>query len=325
MFRLDPKQAVLDHVARKSGAAPGELGPEARAIIAAPIEPNYSSAVIVGVAQAVEALLLATLGFAIFASYVEPGQQAASTCLTILGVVAVRQRAVQCSAHPPHRRLPQRRCSRPGRVLAAWSLVFIVLMAIAFLFKSATSSCRASGSSPGICSAACCSSRSVSRFANSSCSGRPRASSGGAPSSSAAARMPRSLIESIRTGAARRHQPARPVRRSQRRPLAGIGGERPQARSHCRPAGVRAPDPRRSRHRLDAAVGRASRARYAQAALGAAGRYPALGAYEQAALHLEGLFLCRRRAGVRHGRPADLGLEPRVQVAVRQGRRACWR
>ncbi len=36
----------------------------------------------------------------------------------------------------------------------------------------------------------------------------------------------------------------------------------------------------------------------------------------------QGLFLCRRRAGVRHGRPADLGLEPRFQVAVRQGRRA---
>ena len=32
MFRLDPKQAVLDHVARKTAAGPGELGPEAQAI-----------------------------------------------------------------------------------------------------------------------------------------------------------------------------------------------------------------------------------------------------------------------------------------------------
>ena len=76
MFRLDPKHAVLDHVARTSAAGPGPLGPEAQAIASAPIEASYSSAVIIGIAQAVEALLLATLGFAIFATYVEPGQQA---------------------------------------------------------------------------------------------------------------------------------------------------------------------------------------------------------------------------------------------------------
>ena len=73
MFRLDPKQAVLDHVARKS-AGQGELSAEAKAIAQAPIEPSYSAAVIIGIAQAIEGLLLATLGFAIFASYVEPGQ-----------------------------------------------------------------------------------------------------------------------------------------------------------------------------------------------------------------------------------------------------------
>ena len=54
MFRLDPKQAVLDHVARKTAAGPGELGPEAQAIASAPIEASYSGAVIVGIAQAIE-------------------------------------------------------------------------------------------------------------------------------------------------------------------------------------------------------------------------------------------------------------------------------
>ncbi len=74
MFRLDPAQAVLSHVARKAGAGPADLSPEARAIIATPIEPTFSAAVIVGIAQLIEALLLATLGFAIFASYLPYGE-----------------------------------------------------------------------------------------------------------------------------------------------------------------------------------------------------------------------------------------------------------
>ena len=104
MFRLDPKQAVLDHVARKPRRGPGELGPEAQAIVAAPIEASYSGAVIIGIAQAIEALLLATLGFAIFATYVEPGQQA-----IYLPTIAARdagcQRAVQRGADASHRGL----------------------------------------------------------------------------------------------------------------------------------------------------------------------------------------------------------------------------
>ena len=75
MFRLDPSQAMLSHVARKTAGVVGELSPQAKAIVAAPIEASYPAAVIVGAAQLIEALLLATLGFAIFASYVEPGQQ----------------------------------------------------------------------------------------------------------------------------------------------------------------------------------------------------------------------------------------------------------
>jgi hypothetical protein len=72
MFRLDAKQAVLDHVAAQSAArnGPTVLGDAARRIVAAPVEPTYSGTVIVGIAQAIEALLLATLGFAIHSSYV---------------------------------------------------------------------------------------------------------------------------------------------------------------------------------------------------------------------------------------------------------------
>ena len=137
MFRLDPKQAVLDHVARKTAAGPGELGPEAQAIASAPIEASYSSAVIVGIAQAIEALLLATLGYAIFATYVEyvePGHQAMYLPIIALSTLAAN---VLFNAARTHRIAAYRTAlQQTTRVLAAWTLVFIVLMTIAFLFKS---------------------------------------------------------------------------------------------------------------------------------------------------------------------------------------------
>ncbi len=134
MFRLDPKQAVLDHVARTSANGPGELGPEARAIASAPIEPSYSAAVIVGLAQAIEALLLATLGFAIFATYVEPGQQAIYLPTILLATLFAN---ILFNAARTHRIASYRTALlQTGRVLAAWTVVFIVLMTLAFLFKS---------------------------------------------------------------------------------------------------------------------------------------------------------------------------------------------
>ena len=133
MFRLDPAQAVLSHVNRR-GTAPGELSAEARAIVATPIEASYPSAVIVGIAQAIEAALLATLGFAIFASYVEPGQTAVyvPTILIVTLFSNVLFNAARTHRIAAYRTLVQ----QTWRVLAAWSLVFAVLVALAFLFKS---------------------------------------------------------------------------------------------------------------------------------------------------------------------------------------------
>lgn len=133
MFRLDPAQAVLNHVSRK-GTAPGELSPEARAIVATPIEASYPSAVIVGIAQAIEAALLATLGFAIFASYVEPGQTAVyiPTILIVTLFANVLFNAARTHRITSYRTLVQ----QTWRVLAGWSLVFAVVVALAFLFKS---------------------------------------------------------------------------------------------------------------------------------------------------------------------------------------------
>ena len=134
MFRIDPAQAVLSHVARKSAAGPGDLTAEARAIVTAPIEPSYSAAVIIGIAQLVEALLLAALGRAIFASYVAPGRVEIYVPLIVLATLAAN---VLFNAARTHRIAAYRTAiQQTWRVLASWSLVFVALMIVAFLFKS---------------------------------------------------------------------------------------------------------------------------------------------------------------------------------------------
>src|SRR5690606_18539768 len=76
MFRVDPKQAIADHAARKPGDEAGStLSAAAAAIVSRPVERTYSGAVIVGVAQVVEVALLAILGYGIHAAYVPSGQE----------------------------------------------------------------------------------------------------------------------------------------------------------------------------------------------------------------------------------------------------------
>src|SRR5690606_7436264 len=78
MYRVDPKQAVLEHVSkqRAAGEAGRTLSEPAEAIIAAPVERSVSGPVVSGVAQVIEAVLLAALGYGIYEYYVELGQPA---------------------------------------------------------------------------------------------------------------------------------------------------------------------------------------------------------------------------------------------------------
>jgi Undecaprenyl-phosphate glucose phosphotransferase len=136
MLRLDPKQAVLDHVAAGS-MGPGKaaaLSEAARKIVAAPLEPTYSGAVIVGVAQIVEALLLGALGYAIYEAYVG-GQDDGFYIPIVLSSVLIAN--VLFNIARTHR-IPAYRTfvSQTGRVLAAWSMVMLILSVGAFLFKA---------------------------------------------------------------------------------------------------------------------------------------------------------------------------------------------
>jgi Undecaprenyl-phosphate glucose phosphotransferase len=135
MFRLDPKQAVLDHVAARSAArnGPAVLSEAAKRIIARPAEPTYSGAVIVGVAQAIEALLLATLGFAIHSAYVSADE--ALYVAIIMGAVLAAN--VASNAARTHR-IPAYRTvlKQIGRALAVWSAIFTLIAVGLFLFKA---------------------------------------------------------------------------------------------------------------------------------------------------------------------------------------------
>jgi Undecaprenyl-phosphate glucose phosphotransferase len=135
MFRLDPKQAVIDHVAAQAAArnGPTVLSDIARRIVASPVEPTYSGAVIVGVSQAIEALLLATLGFAIHGAYVS--LDAGTYIAIIMGAVIAAN--VLFNAAGTHKIAAYRTVvMQTGRVLAAWSVIFTLIAVGVFLFKA---------------------------------------------------------------------------------------------------------------------------------------------------------------------------------------------
>lgn len=89
MFRLDPKQAVIAHVS--AGKAPerkSKLGALALELAAKPVEPVYSAAVIAGVAQALEAMLLIVVGLTLHATL---GGDPLVHVLTCFGGVALAE------------------------------------------------------------------------------------------------------------------------------------------------------------------------------------------------------------------------------------------
>jgi Undecaprenyl-phosphate glucose phosphotransferase len=137
MFRVDPKQAVLDHVSKQVNIDPSRrmLSPQAEAIIASPVEPTLSGAVVVGVAQAIEALLLAVLGYAIYEHFVELGTPAFYVPVILAATLSAN---VLFNAARTHRIAAYRTLfGQLGRVLAAWTLVVTLVAVGIFFFKAA--------------------------------------------------------------------------------------------------------------------------------------------------------------------------------------------
>jgi len=136
MYRVDPKQAVLEHAAKRAAAGePGRrLAPEAEAIIAEPVERSLSGAVVVGIAQAVEAAMLAILGYGIYGSYVEPDEHAYYIPVILAACLLAN---VLFNAGRTHRITAYRSgLFQLSRVLIGWTLVMTVLAVSIFLFKA---------------------------------------------------------------------------------------------------------------------------------------------------------------------------------------------
>jgi Undecaprenyl-phosphate glucose phosphotransferase len=127
MFRLDPKQAILEHVADSRETRENTLGQRALAIAAEPAEPVLSSRVIIGIAQLVEAALLACIGIGLV--LVAQPAEAPLHATVVFGAVAVANFALNLVR--THRIASYRLLvDQLGRVLAAWSAVFIAITLI---------------------------------------------------------------------------------------------------------------------------------------------------------------------------------------------------
>ena len=137
MFRLDPKQTTSDDAAaqRPPRQPQAALTDAAARIAAEPADATMSAAVIVGVAQVAEAALLAVLGFAIFALYVNEPHALGFYTAVILGTVLVANIALN-GARTHRIPIYRRALQQLGRVLAAWAAVMVLLSVLAFLFKA---------------------------------------------------------------------------------------------------------------------------------------------------------------------------------------------
>src|SRR5690606_31237624 len=134
MYRVDPKKAIEEHASRADAGSSIRLSAKAEEIIAAPVDTTLSGAVIAGVAQIVEAALLALLGYGIHAAYVTPSQDGFYIPVIMASVLVAN---IAFNAARSHRITVYRTViSQIGRVLGAWLGVMLVLLVGIFFFKA---------------------------------------------------------------------------------------------------------------------------------------------------------------------------------------------
>lgn len=135
MFYLDPKHTIHEHVS--AGVSQSNmkvtLSKLAQEVIRKPSEKSVSTAIIVGIIQFIEALLLAALGFAIYWFYVDvPNNQLYVPM--ILGSTLVAN-AIFNLARTHSMWIYRTGLHQLGRLLAAWSMVFVIIVLTGFLLK----------------------------------------------------------------------------------------------------------------------------------------------------------------------------------------------
>ena len=134
MFKIDPRQAVIDHMERGGEPGGSRLSPQAEAIASRPVERGYSHAIIVGIAQALEAAILLALGVGLFIAYIGPEESIFYLPLTAGAVLAAN---VAFNIARTHRIAAYRTVlMQVSRVLTGWLGVFLLLVAGLFIFKA---------------------------------------------------------------------------------------------------------------------------------------------------------------------------------------------
>lgn len=135
MLHVDPKQADSNNVkkGRRRKSRAGNLSDWAEAVIAQPVEKTYSTTVISGVVQIIEAVGLAAIGMALYATYVFDGRDGFYALVVLSAVFFANVTFNFAQTH----RIGAYRSTflQMGRVSGAWSLVFVTIVVGAFLFK----------------------------------------------------------------------------------------------------------------------------------------------------------------------------------------------
>jgi len=109
------------------------LTPTAERIIGQPVAKTISSTIVIGLVQVVEAVLLAAIGLGIYLTYVADEND---SFYALIILVAVAMANISFNVTGTHKIAAYRSIAeQTGRVLAAWSLVFIAIVIGAFLFK----------------------------------------------------------------------------------------------------------------------------------------------------------------------------------------------
>lgn len=133
VFRVDPKQTVLDHISA-GGDSATVLGPEAEALVRAPVQPGLSHKVLSGFAQLIEAGVLLALGVSIYFIYLG-GVDAAIYLPLSVGIVMAANVAFNIAR--THRISAYRTgVKQVLHVLIGWTGVFLLVVAGLFALKA---------------------------------------------------------------------------------------------------------------------------------------------------------------------------------------------
>jgi len=134
MYRIDPKEVVTEIVGSKQKAvADSSLSKRAKDLAAEDVDAPMSSKIIVGVVQAIEMVLLATIGVVAYFVYVTDAELLHYLVLSVgaSGLALFGQNIVKNHSIQKYRTT----LKQIGRALAVWCATILLVIAAIFLFK----------------------------------------------------------------------------------------------------------------------------------------------------------------------------------------------